>query len=353
MPRSARILVALAAVLLLAVYVFPLWRIGLVAPQYPEGLGMRIHVNDVRGETEHDLNNINGLNHYIGMKVIEPDAIPELRFMPWIVAGLIAGAVAIAALGKRGPLYIYLALFGLTAVAGLVDFWLWMYDYGHNLDEATAIIKIPGMSYQPPLIGSKQLLNFTATSWPDVGGIAIGAAMACVTLAAFLAYRASRAARRTGAIAAVALGTIACASTEPRDIHYGAEECAYCRMVVSDERYAGQLVSRTGKVFVFDSVECLAAYVLAHHADEAPRSMWVSDFAHPGTLVEAEDARYVRGGPQRSPMGLGLVAFAPGADAAELARTHGGEQVDWTAVLGIVKLEEKRREQQRRVPQPA
>ena len=53
---------------------------------------------------------------------------------------------------------------------GLVDFWHWEYDYGHRLDFEHAIIKIPGMSYQPPLIGVKQLLNFTAVSWPDVGG---------------------------------------------------------------------------------------------------------------------------------------------------------------------------------------
>jgi copper chaperone NosL len=54
-------------------------------------------------------------------------------------------------------------------VAGLADFYCWGYDYGHDLDPE-AILKIPGMSYQPPLIGSKQLLNFRATSWPASGG---------------------------------------------------------------------------------------------------------------------------------------------------------------------------------------
>ncbi len=58
----------------------------------------------------------------------------------------------------------------------MVDFYLWEYDYGHNLDP-TAAIKIPGMSYQPPLIGSKPLLNFNASSWPGPGGWA--AAFAC------------------------------------------------------------------------------------------------------------------------------------------------------------------------------
>jgi copper chaperone NosL len=58
-------------------------------------------------------------------------------------------------------------------VAGLVDFYLWEYDYGHDLNPKAAI-KIPGMSYQPPLIGSKQLLNMRTSSWPHVGGWAIG-----------------------------------------------------------------------------------------------------------------------------------------------------------------------------------
>jgi copper chaperone NosL len=62
--------------------------------------------------------------------------------------------------------------YALLGLLGLVDFYLWGYDYGHNLDP-TAPIKIPGMSYQPPLIGSKELLNFTAVSFPHVGGVAL------------------------------------------------------------------------------------------------------------------------------------------------------------------------------------
>jgi copper chaperone NosL len=340
MPKSARLLVALAALLLMAVYAFPLWRIGLVAPQYPEGLGMRIHVNDVRGATEHDLNNINGLNHYIGMKVIEPDAIPELRFMPWIVAGLIVGAAAIALAGRPKPLYAYAGVFGVTGVAGIVDFWKWQYDYGHNLDEATAIIKIPGMSYQPPLIGSKQLLNFTATSWPDVGGIAIGVALACVAVAVWLTIRSTRAARRTSAAAALAMGSLACAPSDAREIHYGVETCAYCHMVVSDERHAAQLVTGKGRVEVFDSIECLASYVIALGDDEQPHALWVSDFEHPGTFIPAEGARYVHGGSVRSPMGLGLTAFSSGSTGIGVA---GGEQLDWAGVIELVKADAGRR----------
>lgn len=190
--RGPRRLAVIAALLLGVVYLAPLWNIRLIAPQYPEGLGMHIRVNTVEGVMPTDLNNINGLNHYIGMKTIEPDAIPELRYMPWIVAALIVGGLLVALVARRGALFAWAGVYGAAAVAGLIDFWKWEYDYGHNLDMAHAIIKVPGMNYQPPLIGSKQLLNFTATSWPGVGGWAAGLSMALVLVAVVLATRASR-----------------------------------------------------------------------------------------------------------------------------------------------------------------
>ncbi|MBI3566692.1 MAG: hypothetical protein HY084_00630 [Gemmatimonadetes bacterium] len=174
-----------------AAYVLPLWRISLIAPQYPEGLGMRIRINDVTGVKENDLESINGLNHYIGMKRIEPDAIPELKVMPLILGALIAAGLGVAALGRRVPFVAWAATLVAACVGGLYDYWKWGYDYGHNLSE-DAIIKIPGMSYQPPLIGPKQLLNFTATSWPDSGGVALVVAGLLVAVALVLAFRRPR-----------------------------------------------------------------------------------------------------------------------------------------------------------------
>ena len=187
--KIPRLLVMLASVLMMGVYLFPLWNVRLTAPQYPEGLGMQIRINTVEGATENDLNNINNLNHYIGMKRIEPEAIPELRIMPWIVAGIIVTGLATAALAKRQLLYAWTAGFLAIALIGLIDFWKWEYDYGHNLDNEHAILKIPGMTYQPPLIGAKQLLNFRAVSLPSVGGILIGVAMALALAAVVLAWR--------------------------------------------------------------------------------------------------------------------------------------------------------------------
>jgi len=187
--RLARLFVLASSLLLLGLYVLPLWTVRLRAPQYPEGLGMHIRINTVEGATEHDLTNINKLNSYIGMKRIDPDSIPELRLMPWIVGGLIVTGLLTAWFGRRRLIYFWTGAFVAIAVAGLVDFWRWEYDYGHNLDMETAIIKIPGMSYQPPLIGSKQLLNFTAVSLPGSGGLLAGAALTLALAASYLAWR--------------------------------------------------------------------------------------------------------------------------------------------------------------------
>ncbi|MBM4187749.1 MAG: hypothetical protein FJ206_10625 [Gemmatimonadetes bacterium] len=189
MVTRNRVLLGVAAVGLLATLVVPLWSIGLVAPQYPEGLGMKIWAHQITG----DLRSINGLNHYIGMKEIHPEAIPELRLMPMVVMALAALGVLAAVWGRRAGLGIWVGLLLVSALVGLVDFYLWGYDYGHDLDP-TAAIKVPGMSYQPPLIGTKKLLNFTAVSLPDIGGwVAFGV----LGLAIFLLVNEFRRGRRS------------------------------------------------------------------------------------------------------------------------------------------------------------
>src|SRR5262249_48238392 len=111
MRPTTRITLAVAALLLGLAYVSPLWHIGLDAPQYPEGIGMYVWIDTITGEKPNDLHSINGLNHYIGMKAIVPDAIPELRLMPWVVSTLIAGGLIVAGSGRRSLLYLWTGLF--------------------------------------------------------------------------------------------------------------------------------------------------------------------------------------------------------------------------------------------------
>lgn len=159
---------ALASLILAGIFLVPIWSIDLQAPQYPEGIGLEIWVNKIQGQEKQDLQNINGLNHYIGMKPIHPESIPELKLMPYFFGFLIVSGLGVAVWGNRKALMVWIVLFTVMAVAGLVDFYIWEYDYGHNLNP-DAPIKIPGMSYQPPLIGTKQLLNMRTTSMPDIG----------------------------------------------------------------------------------------------------------------------------------------------------------------------------------------
>ncbi len=163
----------LAALGLLTLFLFPMWRITLIAPQYPDGVTMHIWINKIGGETASTIQNINILNHYVGMKYIDQESIPELKYFPYIVVGMVVFGLIAAATDKKGLFLTWAIVMVLLAVAGIYDFYLWEYDYGHNLSP-TAPIKVPGASFQPPLIGSKLILNFTAISLPHTSGYLAG-----------------------------------------------------------------------------------------------------------------------------------------------------------------------------------
>ena len=187
LQNLSRILLIICGIALIISIFVPLWAIYLEAPQYPEGLGMFLHANKITGDYEI----INGLNHYIGMKTIHQEDFWEFKILPYAL-GFFAVLCFIAAfLNKRKWLYILAALFVIFGIAFMVDFWLWEYDYGHNLNPNAAIV-VQGMSYQPPLIGFKQLLNFGAYSYPDIGGwIMFGVAIILLILA-FIEFKNSK-----------------------------------------------------------------------------------------------------------------------------------------------------------------
>lgn len=181
---SARILLWICGLSLFLVIILPIWRIELDAPQYPEGLRLYIHSNRLAG----DVDIINGLNHYIGMKTLHAEDFIEFTVLPYVigffgVAFLITGFIA-----RKSLVYILWVLFVLFGIIAMADFWRWEYNYGHDLDPAAAI-KVPGMAYQPPLIGFKQLLNFGAYSIPDTGGIIFIICGLMLTYCAFTAWK--------------------------------------------------------------------------------------------------------------------------------------------------------------------
>lgn len=191
MITKSKILILISSLVLIGAFFVPIWKIDLQAPQYPEGIGLQIWINQITGAKEFDLRNINALNHYIGMKTIQPESIPELKIMPYILAGFILFGILSALINRRKIIYLWLLLFVITLVIGFYDYYMWGYDYGHNLNP-TAPIKVPGMTYQPPLLGSKQLLNMNANSLPGTGSYIIALSIALVIAAIYLDKRSSR-----------------------------------------------------------------------------------------------------------------------------------------------------------------
>lgn len=160
-----RAILIVCGLALFTVIFLPIWRIELDAPQYPEGLVMLIYSYKLGGQVEI----INGLNHYIGMKTLHSNEFIEFTVLPYIIGAFALAFLIVGWLARRKAMNILFVAFLLFGIVAMVDFWMWEYDYGHNLSP-DAPIKVPGMAYQPPLIGFKQLLNFGAYSIPDIGG---------------------------------------------------------------------------------------------------------------------------------------------------------------------------------------
>src|SRR5688572_29594812 len=187
MSNTSRIFIAIGSLALIIMFFVPAWSIYLIAPQYPEGLSMQIWLNKITGQVEI----INGLNHYIGMKHIDGHMFPEFTFLVYILGFFIVLGLAISFIGSRKLLFWYLILSVIAGIAALVDFYMWGYDYGHNLDP-TAAIQVPGLSYQPPIIGHKKLLNFDAYSYPDTGGWVLVGITALFFIIWFVEWRRQR-----------------------------------------------------------------------------------------------------------------------------------------------------------------
>ena len=158
-------LLVLAGLLFIGSLFVPMWRIELNAPQYPEGLMLQLHANKIGG----DVDIINGLNHYIGMATLHTENFFEFMILPYIFGAFALISLILVFINNRKTVFAFLITFVLFVILAGIDFYRWNYEYGHNLDP-NAAIKVPGMAYQPPLIGYKQLLNFGAYSIPDIGG---------------------------------------------------------------------------------------------------------------------------------------------------------------------------------------
>src|SRR5579875_449854 len=306
MSLPSRIIIAVASLSLLSTYFLPVWFIYLIAPQYPEGLTMNIWLNKLSGQVDI----INGLNHYIGMKHIKAEMFPEFNYLIYVVAFFILFGVVIAVTGKRKWLFSFLMITVLGAIAAMVDFYKWGYDYGHNLDPK-APIQVPGLSYQPPLIGHKTLLNFDAYSYPDVGGwivVSVGVIFFLVWAYEWKRNRKTKisfapiAKKTIPAVAAMLMFFLNACTVKPQPFAYGKDNCEDCSMTIMDPKFGGEIITKKGKVYKFDDTHCLVHFLKQGHVKEADIAQTVFvDYNNDKNFLDVKSSYFVVSDQLKSP----------------------------------------------------
>lgn len=323
---------AICAVALAIVIVVPLWRIELDAPQYPEGLSLLIYPNKLGGNVDI----VNGLNHYIGMKTLHASDFIEFTILPYIIGFFSLLALLVAIVGKPKLLQLFFILFVSFGIIGMVDFWRWEYNYGHDLNPEAAIV-VPGMSYQPPLIGFKQLLNFGAYSVPDTGGwifIIVGLISA---FALWLNWKNKKKIVK-GSLAnkAVLLLTIVLASScnnGPKAIKMGVDACYFCKMTISDARFGAEIVTKKGRTYLFDDSYCLLNYLKTKDiTDHEIEEIYISDFVGSHPLIKIKEAQLLQNNEIRGPMGGNIAAFSNIDSLKKVTLTIGGSAINWQSL---------------------
>jgi len=332
MKKAPNLLMLAASLLLLLLFAVPLWRITLEAPQYPEGISMYIWINKITGDSEYTLQNINILNHYIGMKYIEPDSIPELKYFQYVVVFMVVFGLLSAFSTSKYLKLSWVVLLLVLSGLGVYDFYLWEYDYGHNLSP-TAPIKVPGMVYQPPLFGTKMLLNFNAASYPHWGGMALMAAIVAGFIVCWREWSTKNESPATVRASFAMILLIVCfsCSSGPQPIDFGNEACDFCKMTIVDPRFGAEAITQKGKLFKFDATECMLNFIRSHR--DTDYVTYVTAFDNPQVLVASASCTFLIDSDIASPMGMFLTAFSASHMAQSHQQQHGGSVLSWNDLL--------------------
>ena len=329
-----RVLTAIAALGMIGAIYFPIWRIDLAAPQYPEGLYMNIWADKMGG----DVDIINGLNHYIGMKTLHANEFVEFSVLPYVIWGLIGLGLITAVMNRRKLFFGYFTLVLLFAVVAMADFYRWEYNYGHNLNPE-APIQVPGQSYQPPLIGYKQLLNFGAYSIPDKGGWMIVGSGVLLLGGVLVEKIKSRREKNSGVgitaklvpavLIITALTMIGCsAGSEP--IRFGKDACDHCKMTIVDKKSGGEIVTSKGKVFRFDDVRCLVEYRKSGAIKKENQGVvYLLDYYGDGNFIPSDKALLMKSEELHTPMGGNIAAYKDEASRQKAIKELHGTPVTW------------------------
>lgn len=124
----------------------------------------------------------------------------------------------------------------------------------------------------------------------------------------------------------------------PEPINYYNEECSLCQMTISDPKYGAELITQKGKIYKFDSIECLITF-LHNFKSEEVNSTWVTDFSQPQKFIKSEKAIFLKSDELESPMGLNVCAFESKDSLNTIKEKLGGEVLSWNDLINFVKHE--------------
>ena len=116
---------------------------------------------------------------------------------------------------------------------------------------------------------------------------------------------------------------------EPKEINYGQDHCLHCDMTVVDKSHAAQYVTKKGRAYMFDAVECMVMRVNKDQNENKMEFLLVADYENPGELVDAKTATYLISEKIKSPMGANLSAFSSKETAKKLLEENGGKLYTW------------------------
>lgn len=195
----ARLTLALLTIFVGLSFTAPMWHIRMTAPQYPEGLDLYIYSYKIDGGNDgNDVQEINVLNHYIGMAPLDRASLTDLDWMPFLFAGMIILALRTAVIGKVGSMVDLLVLTTYAGIFGFGRLYFKLYTFGHNLDPRAPVTVDP---FMPVMWGQKQIANFLTEAGPGLGTlyVAIFATGLTLLLLAHLAIGRRNHVRQTAA----------------------------------------------------------------------------------------------------------------------------------------------------------
>ncbi len=131
----------------------------------------------------------------------------------------------------------------------------------------------------------------------------------------------------------IAISLAAC-STKPKPIIFGTDNCDFCKMTISDTRYGAELVTKKGKVFKFDDVHCIKAFIKKGDVEPAnTASTWLVDFDGNGNLLDAHKAYMLKHESLKSPMNSGIATFEKLENLRKINLNNSGTELKWDDYL--------------------